>query len=261
MIYIPANNNMCGALTGVPVQYIAGKGFAGAQFGGPGSPRPAPITSAARCRPGTWTPASRCGCTSTRTARTGARCSTTAGGLVFTGGTNDRKIHAFDAATGKLLWEFVTNSGIVAPPTSFTVDGKQYVAVHAGWGGDPRGMHGGLSREFPGKVPEPPKGAPSGCSRCRKLVAARACARVEEADVAELDYGRYRHIGLVFVSVPLVAHHSEAAEYDATKPVKVTGVVKKVEWTNPHIWFYVEGKDEVRAWRRCGGSPAPRQTA
>jgi alcohol dehydrogenase (cytochrome c) len=54
---------------------------------------------------------------------------TTAGGLVFTGGTNDRKIHAFDATTGKLLWESVTNTGIVAPPTTFTVDGKQYVAV------------------------------------------------------------------------------------------------------------------------------------
>ena len=42
-------------------------------------------------------------------------------------------------------------------------------------------------------------------------------------------------VGLAAVAVPLLAHHSEAAEYDATKPVKVTGVVKKVEWTNPHI--------------------------
>src|SRR2546422_2920240 len=40
----------------------------------------------------------------------------TGGGLVFTGGTNDRKFHAFDASTGKLLWEFPTNSGILAPP-------------------------------------------------------------------------------------------------------------------------------------------------
>ena len=82
----------------------------------------------------------------------------TAGGLVFTGGTNDRKIHAFDAATGKLLWEFRTNSGIVAPPTSFTVDGKQYIAVHSGWGGDPRGMHTGLNRLFPGEFPPVPEG-------------------------------------------------------------------------------------------------------
>ena len=41
------------------------------------------------------------------------------------------------------------------------------------------------------------------------------------------------------------AHHSFSAEYDGTKPVKVTGVIKRVEWANPHIWFYVEGKDDV----------------
>jgi Family of unknown function (DUF6152) len=69
----------------------------------------------------------------------------------------------------------------------------------------------------------------------------------------------FASIGLVFVSVPLVAHHSEAAEFDATKPVRVTGTVKKVEWTNPHIWFYVEGKDEVTGqmavWGFSGGAP------
>ena len=50
---------------------------------------------------------------------------------------------------------------------------------------------------------------------------------------------------------PLVAHHSEAAEFDSTKPVKVTGTITKVEWQNPHVWFYVDAKDErgtVTAW-------------
>jgi len=65
--------------------------------------------------------------------------------------------------------------------------------------------------------------------------------------------------GLVVAAVPLVAHHSEAAEYDASKPVRVTGVVKKVEWTNPHIWFYVEGTDEVSGkaavWGFSGAAP------
>ena len=82
----------------------------------------------------------------------------TAGGVVFSGGTNDRKVHAFDAASGKLLWEFVTNSGIVAPPSTFTVDGKQYLAVLSGWGGDVRGMNGGLGRMFPGKVARAARG-------------------------------------------------------------------------------------------------------
>ena len=65
--------------------------------------------------------------------------------------------------------------------------------------------------------------------------------------------------GLFLASVPLLAHHSFAAEFDGKKPVKVTGVVKKVEWTNPHIWFYVEGKDEVTGrsgvWGFSGGAP------
>jgi hypothetical protein len=66
-------------------------------------------------------------------------------------------------------------------------------------------------------------------------------------------------VALLFAANPLRAHHSEAAEYDATKPVRVSGVVKKVEWTNPHIWFYVEGKDEVSGlhavWGFSGAAP------
>ena len=59
-------------------------------------------------------------------------------------------------------------------------------------------------------------------------------------------------------SVALFAHHAFSAEYDATKPVKVTGTVKKVEWSNPHIWFYVDVKDEsgkVTTWGFSGGPP------
>jgi hypothetical protein len=66
-------------------------------------------------------------------------------------------------------------------------------------------------------------------------------------------------LGLGASGVPVVAHHSEAAEFDVSKPVRVAGVVKKVEWTNPHIWFYVEGKDEVSGlaavWGFSGGAP------
>jgi hypothetical protein len=64
----------------------------------------------------------------------------------------------------------------------------------------------------------------------------------------------------LFVAVvPVFGHHSFAAEYDRARPVKVTGVVKKVEWTNPHIWFYIDVKDEsgnTTTWGFSGGPPA-----
>ena len=59
-------------------------------------------------------------------------------------------------------------------------------------------------------------------------------------------------------SLPVFAHHSFAAEYDESKPIKVTGVVTKVEWLNPHIWFYVDVKDDsgkVVNWAFSGGAP------
>ena len=61
----------------------------------------------------------------------------TAGGVLFTGGTNDRQFRAYDAKTGEELWHFRTNSGIMAPPSTYEVDGVQYVAVASGWGVDP----------------------------------------------------------------------------------------------------------------------------
>jgi alcohol dehydrogenase (cytochrome c) len=62
---------------------------------------------------------------------------TTAGDLVFTGGTNDREFRAYDANSGEELWHFKTNSGVIAPPSTFEVGGVQYVAVESGYGVDP----------------------------------------------------------------------------------------------------------------------------
>src|SRR6266478_9991150 len=65
-------------------------------------------------------------------------------------------------------------------------------------------------------------------------------------------------LGLLLCTVPMLAHHSFAAEYDNAKPVALTGTVTKVEWMNPHARFYVDVKDEkgkVTNWEFELGSP------
>ncbi len=65
-------------------------------------------------------------------------------------------------------------------------------------------------------------------------------------------------IALLLAAASLSAHHSFYAEFDATKPVKLTGAVTKVEWENPHAWFYIDVKDESGAVTNWGfelGSP------
>ena len=47
----------------------------------------------------------------------------------------------------------------------------------------------------------------------------------------------------LFAVAPLPAHHSFAAEYDSKQPVKLTGAVTKVDWTNPHVYFFIDVKD------------------
>jgi alcohol dehydrogenase (cytochrome c) len=134
LIYIPANDNVCAHMAGAEVEYRKGREFVGVDG-----------MLTLRLAEGAET----IGELQAWDVDTGAKVWSrtfqsqnwgpvlaTAGDLVFMGGTNDRYFRAFHARTGELLWEQRTNSGITGVPSTYEVDGKQYVAVLSGWGVD-----------------------------------------------------------------------------------------------------------------------------
>ena len=136
LLYIPANENLCGTSVGVEVEYRAGRAFMGAN-------------TEMMVRPG----ADHIGELQAWDLDSGERVwtqefdspnwgpvLTTGGGLVFAGGTSDRYFRAFDARTGEILWQQRTNSGVIGVPSTYVVDGVQYVAVQSGWGVDAAAM-------------------------------------------------------------------------------------------------------------------------
>jgi hypothetical protein len=59
-------------------------------------------------------------------------------------------------------------------------------------------------------------------------------------------------------ALPVLAHHSFAAEFDPTRAVRIQGTLTKIEWTNPHSYFYVDAKDQqgnIVHWGCEAGSP------
>jgi alcohol dehydrogenase (cytochrome c) len=136
-LYIPANNNLCSTMAGEEAEYRRGQNFTGVEFFGGNIANNADHVGELQA----WD------------LDTGQRVwtrefgefanwgpvLTTAGGLVFQGGTADRWFRAFDARSGELLWEQRLNSGITGVPVSFEVDGRQFIAVQSGWGVDAAG--------------------------------------------------------------------------------------------------------------------------
>jgi Family of unknown function (DUF6152) len=64
-------------------------------------------------------------------------------------------------------------------------------------------------------------------------------------------------LGVLAAAVPMLAHHSFSAEFDGQKRINLKGTVVKVEWMNPHIWIYLDVKDDAGATARwqCEGGP------
>jgi alcohol dehydrogenase (cytochrome c) len=157
LMYVPANDNLCMITTAdaTPPEYSPGRSYIGA-------------TTLLSVQPG----ADHIGEVQAWNVDTGKKVWShnyvgspnwgpmlaTGGGLVFSGGTNDRLFRAFDAVSGRVLWEFPTNSGVIGQPVSYTVDGRQYIAVLSGWGVDSASVQSRLNSVFPGQYPEVPQG-------------------------------------------------------------------------------------------------------
>jgi alcohol dehydrogenase (cytochrome c) len=136
LLYIPANDNVCGKLRGQEAEYREGQIYIGAALeefevilhedakNYIGELQAWNVDTAEKAwsvkfKDHNWGPVLA-----------------TAGDLVFAGGTNDRYFRAFDARSGKVLWQQRTNSGVIGVPISYEIDGVQYIAVQSGYGVD-----------------------------------------------------------------------------------------------------------------------------
>ena len=158
LVYVPANENFCGGFTGEKVPLVPGQLWLGTKAEDIG------LT----VRPGAdhfgelqaWDPATGKKAWSHNFPKSQlfASVTATAGDLVFVGGTNDRNFHAFDAKTGKLLWQQKTNSGIVGMPVAYEVDGTEYIAIQSGWGVDAQRIQDALAGDNVGIESNVPQG-------------------------------------------------------------------------------------------------------
>ncbi len=149
MVYIPANENHCGFLEGKVQEYVAGKWWTGVDIPDIGFTVNKDAKFFGDLQAWDVSGGKKVWDYKVEKSMFWGPVLTTGGGLVFAGGTSDRKFRAFDAKTGQVLWQIGTNSGVIAPPSSYSVDGKQYVAVVSGWGVDTAFQQGLLHNLMP----------------------------------------------------------------------------------------------------------------
>jgi alcohol dehydrogenase (cytochrome c) len=158
LVYVPANENFCGGFSGEKVPLVPGKLWLGTKPEDIGlTPRPG-ATHFGELQ--AWDPATGKKAWSHNFPKSQlfGSVTATAGDLIFVGGTNDRMFRAFHAKTGELLWEQKTNSGIMAMPIAYEVDGTQYIAVQSGWGVDAQRIQDALAGKVPGFENNVPQG-------------------------------------------------------------------------------------------------------
>ncbi len=158
LVYVPANENFCGGFTGEKVPLVAGQLWLGTKPEDIGlTPRPG-ATHFGELQ--AWDPATGKKAWSHNFPKSQlfGSVTATAGDLIFVGGTNDRMFRAFHAKTGELLWEQKTNSGIMAMPIAYEVDGTQYIAVQSGWGVDAQRIQDALAGKVDGFENNVPQG-------------------------------------------------------------------------------------------------------
>ena len=154
-LYIPANENLCSTIVGREVEYVPGRAFTGA------SSQVFVVDNAehlGELQAWDLSTGEQVWTHEFPESQNWGPIMTTGGGLVFAGGTNDRYFRAFDAATGEVLWEQRTNSGVIGVPSSYEVDGVQYIAVQSGWGVDAQGMQRAVNAHFERNVQVPQGG-------------------------------------------------------------------------------------------------------
>ena len=144
-LFIPANDNHCGFMEGKVQQFVAGQWWTGIDIPDIGFTADKGAKYYGQVQAWDLNSGKQSWTHRFPDSMAWGGLLATGGGLVFAGGTNDRIFRAFDANTGKVLWQMTTNSGIIGPASTFTVDGVQYVSVVSGWGVDPAFQQGLLS--------------------------------------------------------------------------------------------------------------------
>lgn len=145
MLYIPANDNHCSSLEGKIQEYVAGQWWTGVDIPDIGFHVRQGAKSFGEIQAWDISKGTKTWTELYAKSMNWGSILVTAGDVIFVGGTNDRYFRAYDAKTGEQLWQMRLNSGVIAPPATYMVDGVQYVSVVAGWGVDPQFQQGLLA--------------------------------------------------------------------------------------------------------------------